>query len=155
MVRNYNLNIQYIHLYKNRKIRGKIQIKALTHDKMETNINTPIFGILLLKSLIQMKELKKLSMSQMKENILMILLFFIKKQEIYIKLYNDLNTFWEVLDNERVQFQLDTASTYYIPYTYLSYEEFSKLHNIINNFYNSQDFLYMPQEIQNIIITFL
>jgi len=155
LVRNYNLNIQYIHLYKNRKIRGKIQIKALTHDKMETNINTPIFGILLLKSLIQMKELKKLSMSQMKENILMILLFFIKKQEIYIKLYNDLNTFWEVLDNERVQFQLDTASTYYIPYTYLSYEEFSKLHNIINNFYNSQDFLYMPQEIQNIIITFL
>jgi len=81
-------------------------------------------------------------------------LLFNKKQNIYSKLYKDLNEFWEVLDHERVQFHISTDPTY-MPYNYLSYGDFSKLHKIIINFYDSPDFLYMPFEIQKIIITFL
>ena len=81
-------------------------------------------------------------------------LLFNKKQEIYIKLYKDLNEFWEVLDYERVQFQINTDSTY-MPYQFLSYEDFSKINEIISNFYSSPDFLYMPLEIQKIITNFI
>ena len=51
---------------------------------------------------------------------------FNKKQKIYIKLYEDLNEFWEVLDYERVQFQINTDPTY-MPCTFISYKDFLKL----------------------------
>lgn len=81
-------------------------------------------------------------------------LLFDKKQKIYSKLYEDLNRFWEVLDHERVQFHINTDPTY-MPYNYLSCDDFSKLHSTIGTFYASPDFLYMPLEIQKIIINFL
>ena len=92
-------------------------------------------------------------LKQNEENLRQQLLFN-KKQEIYIELYNDLNSFWEVLDYEMVQFHINTDPTY-MPYTYLSCEDFKKLHNIINNFYSSPNFLYMPPEIKKIITNFL
>ncbi|MBR6517666.1 MAG: hypothetical protein IKT40_12615 [Bacilli bacterium] len=81
-------------------------------------------------------------------------LIFNKKQEICIKLYEDLNEFWEVLDYERVQFQINTDPTY-MPYQFLSYEDFLKLDKIICNFHTSPDFLYLPLEIQKIITNFI
>ena len=81
-------------------------------------------------------------------------LLFDKKQKIYSKLYEDLNRFWEVLDQEMVQFHINTDPTY-MPYNYLSCDDFSKLHSTIGTFYASPDFLYMPLEFQKIIINFL
>ena len=65
--------------------------------------------------------------------------YLIKKQKIYSKLYEDLNRFWEVLDHERVQFHINTDPTY-MPYNYLSCDDFSKLHSTIGTFYASPDF---------------
>lgn len=65
---------------------------------------------------------------------------FNKKQEIYIKLYEDLNEFWELLDYERVEFQINTDPTYNTPYDYISYEDFKKLYHIIYRTYSSPDF---------------
>lgn len=81
-------------------------------------------------------------------------LIFNKKQEIYIKLYQDLNEFWEVLDYERVQFHINTDPIYR-PCTILTYEDFSKLHRIVSRFHSSPDFLYMPPAIQKIINNFI
>ena len=97
----------------------------------------------------QFKKQLKQNEKNLKEELL-----FNKIQEIYIKLYKDLNEFWEVLDYERVQFQINTDPTY-MPYQFLSYEDFSKIHEMIRSFYASPDFLYMPLEIQKIITNFI
>ncbi len=81
-------------------------------------------------------------------------LLFNKKQEIYIKLYKDLNDYWELLDTERVGYCLTNYSDYE-PFRYISYDDFSQIHKIIINFNLSPDFLYMPQEIQDIAKKFL
>jgi len=80
-------------------------------------------------------------------------LLFNKKQEIYIKLYKDLDRFWEFLDYEKIEYCL--KNTDYEPYTYVSYSDFLKLHSIMINFKRSTDFLYMPQKIQVITNKFL
>ena len=80
-------------------------------------------------------------------------LFFNKKQEIYIKLYKDLDRFWEFLDNEMIEYCL--KNTDYEPNAYISYSDFSALHSIMINFKRSTDFLYMPQKIQVITNKFL
>lgn len=80
-------------------------------------------------------------------------LLFNKKQEIYIKLYNDLNSYWEFLDDELIKYCLN--NTDYEPDTYVSYSDFSEIHTIMINFKRSTDFLYMPQKIQNITNKFL
>ena len=97
----------------------------------------------------QFKKQLKQNEKNLKEELL-----FNKKQEIYMKLYKDLNEFWEVLDYERVQFQINTDPNYR-PYQFLSYEDFSKLDKIICSFYASPDFLYMPLEIQKIMTNFI
>lgn len=81
-------------------------------------------------------------------------LLFNKKQEIYIKLYKDLNDYWELLDVERVEYYINNYSDYE-PFTYISYEDFSQIHTIMSNFNSSPDFLYMPHEIQDITKKFL
>ena len=102
------------------------------------------------KSKLQKNNLKQLQ----NEKNLNEQLLFDKKQKIYSKLYEDLNKFWEVLDHERVQFHINTDPTC-MPYNYLSCDDFSKLLGTIDTFYASLDFLYMPLEIQKIIINFL
>ena len=85
-------------------------------------------------------------LKQNEENLRQQLLFH-KKQEIYIKLYNDLNSFWEFLDYERIDYCLN--NTDYEPEMYVSYSNFSTIHSIMINFKRSPDFLYMPQKIQD------
>ena len=91
-------------------------------------------------------------LKQNEENLRQQLLFH-KKQEIYIKLYNDLNSFWEFLDYERIDYCL--YNTDYEPEMYVSYSNFSTIHSIMINFKRSPDFLYMPQKIQDITNEFL
>ncbi len=91
-------------------------------------------------------------LKQNEENLRQQLLFH-KKQEIYIKLYNDLNSFWEFLDYERIDYCLN--NTDYEPERYVSYLNFSTIHSIMINFKRSPDFLYMPQKIQDITNKFL
>ena len=81
-------------------------------------------------------------------------LLFDKKQNSYLKLYKDLNDYWEHLDAERVEYCINNYSDYE-PFSYISYEDFSQIHRIMSNFNSSPDFLYMPQEIQNITKEFL
>lgn len=80
-------------------------------------------------------------------------LLFDKKQEIYIKLYKDLNDYWELLDQERVTYYIE--NTDYEPSEYISTEDFSEIHKIVINFNSSPDFLYMPLEIQEVINEFI
>ena len=91
-------------------------------------------------------------LKQNEENLRQQLLFH-KKQEIYIKLYNDLNSFWEFLDHEKIDYYLN--NTDYEPEMYVSYSNFSTIHSIMINFKRSTDFLYMPQKIQDITTKFL
>ena len=91
-------------------------------------------------------------LKQNEENLRQQLLFH-KKQEIYIKLYNDLNSFWEFLDYERIDYCLN--NTDYEPEMYVSYSNFSTIHSMMINFKRSPDFLYMPRKIQDITNEFL
>ena len=80
-------------------------------------------------------------------------LLFDKKQKIYIKLYKDLNDYWELLDMERVTYYLENRD--YEPILYITFNDFSQIHEIMRNFKDSPDFLYMPQNIQEITNKFL
>lgn len=91
-------------------------------------------------------------LKQNEENLRQQLLFH-KKQEIYIKLYNDLNSIWEFLDHERIDYYLN--NTDYEPEMHVSYSNFSTIHSIMINFKRSPDFLYMPRKIQDITNEFL
>lgn len=104
------------------------------------------------KQISKSEEQFKKQLKQNEENLKEQLLFN-KKQEIYIKLYNDLNGFWELLDNERIDYYLN--NTDYEPEMYVSYSNFSTIHSIMINFKRSPDFLYMPRKIQDITNEFL
>ena len=96
----------------------------------------------------QFKEQLKQNEENLKEQLL-----FNKKQEIYIKLYNDLDSFWEYLDHERIKYYLN--NTDYEPEMHISYSNFSEIHSMMINFKRSTDFLYMPKKIQEITKEFL
>lgn len=103
----------------------------------------------------QIKNAEEQFIKQLKQNEenLRQQLLFNKKQKIYIELYNQLNSFWEFLDHERIDYYLNTTD--YEPEMYVSYSNFSTIHSIMINFKRSTDFLYMPQKIQNITEEFL
>lgn len=46
-------------------------------------------------------------------------LLFDKKQEIYIKLYKDLDTHWELLDTEKVEYYINNYPNYQLSIIYL------------------------------------
>ena len=103
----------------------------------------------------QIKTSKRQFKKQLKQNEenLKEQLLFNKKQEIYIRLYKDLDSFWEYLDHERIEYCMN--NTDYEPKMHISYSKFSQIHSIMINFKRSPDFLYMPKKIQEITNQFI